>query len=359
MAITMDSLLQIMIERGASDLLVHSHTPPQIRVNSRLTPLDFPELTAEESKSIIYAHLTEDEIKRFEEKKELDKGYGSADSKLSSRFRINVFYHRGAVCAAIRSIPLRIPSFEELGLPDEQMSAICRSRRGLVLITGATGTGKTTTLAALINKINLERNCHIVTVEDPIEVVHKNINSVISQRQVGEDTHSFADALKYVLRQDPDVILIGEMRDLETIQAALNIAETGHLVFATLHTADCVQTINRIIDVFPAAQQPQVRTQLSYVLLATVSQQLIRNSDGDGRCLAYEIMLENFGIKAMIREEKVHQIFSSIQTGAKDGMRTMNQSLYELYKKGKITYQEASAHVTDSDDFKRFFKGAK
>ena len=356
MAITMDLLLQIMIERGASDLLVHSHTPPQIRVNSRMTPLDFPELTADESKAIIYSHLTEEEIKRFEEKKELDKGYGSVDSELCSRFRMNVFYHRGDVCAAIRSIPTRIPSFEELGLPDEQMSAICRNRSGLVLITGATGAGKTTTLAALINKINVERNCHIVTVEDPIEVVHKNINSVISQRQVGQDTHSFGDALKYVLRQDPDVILIGEMRDLETIQAALNIAETGHLVFATLHTADCVQTINRIIDVFPATQQAQVRTQLSYVLLATVSQQLIRNTAGDGRCLVYEIMVENLGIKAMIREEKVHQIFSSIQTGGKDGMRTMNQSLYELYKQGKITYQEASAHVTDSDDFKRFFK---
>ncbi|MFH1094147.1 MAG: type IV pilus twitching motility protein PilT [Candidatus Omnitrophota bacterium] len=359
MAITMDFLLQTMIDRGASDLLVHSHTPPQLRVHSRMVALDYPALTAEDSKAIIYSNLTEQEIKRFEEKKELDKGYGSVDDELSARFRMNVFYHRGAVCAAIRSVPIRIPSFEELGLPDEQMSALCRQRRGMVLITGATGAGKTTTLAALVNKINIERNCHIVTVEDPIEVVHKNINSVISQRQVGEDTHTFADALKYVLRQDPDVILIGEMRDLETIQAALNIAETGHLVFATLHTSDCVQTINRIIDVFPASQQAQVRTQLSYVLLATVSQQLIRNTNGDGRCLAYEIMLENFGIKAMIREEKVHQIFSSIQTGSKDGMRTMNQTLYELYKQGKITYQEASAHVTDSEDFKRFFKSAK
>ncbi|MCK4994773.1 MAG: type IV pilus twitching motility protein PilT [Candidatus Omnitrophica bacterium] len=359
MAITMDLLLQIMMKRGASDLLVHSHTPPQIRLHSKMTALDFPVLSPQDSKSIIYSQLTDEEIKNFEERKELDKGYGFVDDDLSARFRMNVFYHRGAVCAAIRSVPTKIPSFEELGLPDEQMSAICRHRSGLVLITGATGAGKTTTLAALINRLNNECHCHIVTVEDPIEVVHKNINCVISQRQVGEDTHTFGDALKYVLRQDPDVILIGEMRDLETIQAALNIAETGHLVFASLHTSDCVQTINRIIDVFPSSQQPQVRTQLSYVLLATLSQQLMPNTAGDGRCLAYEIMLENFAIKAMIREEKVHQIFSSIQTGGKDGMRTMNQSLYELYKQGKITYQEASAHVTDNDDFKRFFKGGQ
>jgi len=355
---TMETLLKIMLERGASDLHVHSDTPPQIRVKSKLEALDYPVLSGDDCKSLVYSQLSVDEIAQFEQKKELDKGYGE-NMGLASRFRMNVFYHRGSVCAAIRALPVEIPDFKELGLPEEQMELICRCKKGLVLVTGATGVGKTTTLASIIKRINSERHCHIVTVEDPIEVIHSNNHSVITQRQIGEDTYSFAAALKYVLRQDPDVILIGEMRDLETIQAALNIAETGHLVFSTLHTSDCVQTINRIIDVFPPSHQSQVRTQLSYVLLATISQHLLPTADGSGMALAAEIMMANFGIKAMIRENKVHQVFSLIQTGQKEGMKTMNQALYELYKQGLISYQEASAHVTDSEDFKRFFKNVR
>jgi len=354
MSLNLDVMLKIIIEKGASDLHIHANTRPHVRINSKLVALDYPPLSAEESKSLIYAMLDDEEIKRFEEVKELDKSFGKEGY---SRFRINVFYHRSTVCAAIRSIPVDIPGFEQLGLPEEQLSSICRSKRGLVLVTGATGSGKTTTLASIIDRINSERYCHVITVEDPIEVIHTDRKSIISQREIGQDSRSFCAALKYVLRQDPDVILIGEMRDLETIQAALNIAETGHLVFATLHTSDCVQTINRIIDVFPGGQQAQVRTQLSYVLLATISQQLLPKADNSGRCLAVELMVANFGIRAMIREEKVHQIFSLIQTGQKDGMKTMNKSLYELYRQGTITYQEAAAHVTDAEDFRRFFKG--
>ncbi|MFH2138841.1 MAG: type IV pilus twitching motility protein PilT [Candidatus Omnitrophota bacterium] len=353
MTLKIETLAKIMVERRASDLHIHVDSPPQIRVDSKLVKLEYPSLTEDDCKTMIYLLLTTDEIKQFEDKKELDKSYDLGDI---GRFRVNVFYHRRAVCASLRVIPKEISGFRALGLPEEQFLQICRSQRGLVLVTGATGVGKTTTLSAMIDHINSERHCHIVTVEDPVEFVHLNKKSLVSQREIGTDTDSYSGALKYVLRQDPDVILIGEMRDVETIQAALNIAETGHLVFATLHTSDCVQTINRIIDVFPASQQSQVRTQLSFVLLATVSQQLIPRSDENGRALAVEIMISNFGIRAMIREEKIHQIFSLIQTGQKDGMKTMNQSLFELYKQGLISYQEAALHVTDHDDFKRFFK---
>ncbi len=353
MALTLDSLINEVIEKKASDLHIHTEVPPQLRINSKLVSLDYPVLTAEKTQELIYSVLDEYEIMHFEERKELDKSFSTKDD---FRFRLNVFYHRGAVCAAIRAVSVDVPGFEELGLPAEQLVNICRSNNGLVLITGATGSGKTTTLASIVDYINMERACHIVTVEDPIEVIHKNKKSFITQREIGRDTNSFAQGLKYILRQDPNVILIGEMRDLETIQAALNIAETGHLVFATLHTPDCVQTINRIIDVFPAVQQSQVRTQLSYVLLATISQRLLPRVGGASLCLAAEVMISNFGIKAMMRENKIHQIFSLIHTGQKDGSKTMNNSLYELYHQGFINYQEASAHVTDIDDFKRFFK---
>ncbi|MCP4650050.1 MAG: type IV pilus twitching motility protein PilT [PVC group bacterium] len=356
MEFNIETLAKIMIERRASDLHIHTDSPPQVRVDSKLLILDYPELSPDDSKLLIYSMLTPDEIKHFETYKELDK---SCYIENAGRFRMNVFFHRGTVCASLRCIPGALPHFRELGLPEEQILQICRSQSGLVLVTGATGVGKTTTLSAMVNHINSERQCHIVTVEDPIEFVHDNRKSLISQREIGTDTNSFGEALKYVLRQDPDVILIGELRDLETIQAALNIAETGHLVFATLHTSDCVQTINRVVDVFPASQQAQVRTQLSFVLLATISQQLIPRADKQGRALATELMIANFGVKAMIREEKIHQIFSLIQTGQKDGMRTMNQSLFELYKQGIINYQDASLYVTDHDDFKRFFKSGR
>ena len=354
MALNMETLAKIMVEKRASDLHIHVDSPPQIRVDALLERLDYPDLNNDDCKTIIYSLLTTDEINKFETRKELDKSFNLEGS---GRFRMNVFYHRKSVCASLRIVSNNVPGFKELGLPEEQTLNICRSKRGLVLVTGATGVGKSTTLSAMIDHINRERHCHIVTVEDPIEYVHENKKSLVSQREIGTDTNSYTDALKYVLRQDPDVILIGEMRDMETIQAALNIAETGHLVFATLHTSDCVQTINRIVDVFPAAQQAQVRTQLSFVLLGTFSQHLIPKSEAIGRVLATEIMIANFGVRAMIREEKIHQIFSLIQTGQKDGMKTMNQSLYELYKQGSISYKEASLHVTDHDDFKRFFKG--
>jgi len=356
MPVTMEVLLREMVERHASDLHMHSHTPPQIRVNSRLLALGYPDLTPDECKGLIFSQLTTDEIQEFEQRKELDKSFGIPGF---SRFRLNAFYNRGSVCAAVRAIPESIPSFAELGLPEDIMGRICRTQRGLVLITGSTGAGKTTTMASVVKYINAERNCHIVTIEDPIEYIHNNNHCIITQREVGADTHSFGDALKYVLRQDPDVIIIGEMRDLETIQAALNIAETGHLVFATLHTADCVQTINRIIDVFPPSQQAQVRTQLSFVLVGSLSQLLLPRSDGKGRCLATEIMIANLGVRTLIREEKVHQIFSLLQTGQQDGMRTLNQSLYELYRQGKISYQEAVNHVSDQEDFKRFFRAGR
>ncbi|MFH1459108.1 MAG: type IV pilus twitching motility protein PilT [Candidatus Omnitrophota bacterium] len=357
MPLKLNNLLKIMLDRGASDLHIHAYAIPQIRINSQLVALDYPEFTPEQSKDIVYPYLAEDEIKDFEKDKELDTSF--SDAELSARFRMNVFYHKGGVCAAIRAIPKKIPDFSELGLPEQQMVQICRSKRGLVLMTGATGSGKSTTLASIINRINAERNCHIITVEDPVEFIYTNNKSIITQREIGKDTNSFSGALKYILRQDPDVILIGEMRDLETVQAAMNMAETGHLVFATLHTSDCVQTINRIIDMFPYQSQSQARTQLSYVLLSTISQQLLAKSDNSGLCLASELMIATFGVRAMIREEKVHQIFSLIQTGLKEGMYTMNHSLYELYKKGLITYQEASAHITDTQDFKRFFQGPR
>ncbi|MBU4477955.1 MAG: type IV pilus twitching motility protein PilT [Candidatus Omnitrophica bacterium] len=356
MASNIEKLLNIMLEKGGSDLHIHAETFPIVRINGKLTAVEKDVLSAEDSKKLVYALLNETEIKILEKRKELDKGFSLEDK---GRFRLNAFYHRGAVCAAIRSVPLTVPDFKTLGLPEEQMASICRSKSGLVLVTGATGVGKTTTLASIVDRINAERYCHIITIEDPVEVVHKNKKSIITQREVGNDTLGFGPALKYILRQDPDVILIGEMRDFETIQAALNIAETGHLVFATLHTTDCVQTINRIIDVFPGSQQSQVRTQLSYVLLATISQQLLPKTDSSGLCLAVEIMVSNFGVRTMIREDKIHQIFSMIQTGQKEGMKTMNQSLFELYREGKISYQEASLHVSDLEDFKRFFKDGR
>jgi twitching motility protein PilT len=246
-------------------------------------------------------------------------------------------------------------SFEECGLPADIITAQCKRPKGLVLVTGATGSGKSTTLASMIDWINKERDCHIITVEDPIEFVHFGKKAIVDQREVGQDTHSFGAALKHVLRQDPDVILIGEMRDLETIESALIIAETGHLVFATLHTSDCVQTINRVIDVFPSHQQQQIRTQLSFVLNAILSQQLIPKAGGRGRVLAVEVAIVNPAIRSLIREAKIHQLYSVIQTSQKEGMRTMNQALFELTKKGLISYEEASARTMDQEELKRLF----
>ena len=331
-------LLQTMIEKGASDLHITTGSPPQIRVDGHLLPLNLPVLTPAETKQLVYSVLTDAQKHRFEEEIELDLSFGL---KGLSRFRANVFMQRGAVAAAIRTIPFKILSFEELGLP-AIVNDLVKKPRGLVLVTGPTGSGKSTTLAAMIDKINSERHDHIVTVEDPIEYLHTHKKSIVNQREINADTKTFKTALKYILRQDPDVVLIGEMRDLETIEATLTIAETGHLSFATLHTNSCSQTINRIIDVFPAHQQPQVRAQLSFVLEGVISQQLIPKAGGQGRVLALEIMVPNAAIRNLIREDKVHQIYSMMQTGqAKYGMQTLNQSLTELYQRRLITYEEA------------------
>lgn len=347
------NLLRILTERNGSDLHLSAHSPPNIRVDEKMLSLDMPALSPGEVKDTLYAVLTPKEIEKFEKQRELDRSF---EIEGLSRFRMNVFFQRGFVGAAIRCIPFKILSFSECGLPIKVVTDLCRRPKGLVLITGATGSGKSTTLASIIDKVNEERACHIITIEDPIEFVHANKQAVVDQREVGQDTNSFGLALKHVLRQDPDVILVGEMRDLETIEAALTIAETGHLVFATLHTSDAVQTVNRIIDVFPSHQQQQVRTQLSFVLVGIVSQQLIPKVGGFGRVLGCEVMIATAAVKSMVREQKVHQIYSLMQTGQKEGMQTMNQALYELYSRKLISYEDATSRSTDPDDLIRLFK---
>ena len=331
-------LLKIMIEKGASDLHITTASPPRLRVDGKLVPLDHPALTPVETKSLCYSILTDAQKHKFEEHSELDLSFGV---KGLSRFRGNVFMQRGAVAGAFRTIPFEIKTFKDLGLP-EVMNELVKKPRGLILCTGPTGSGKSTTLAAMIDRINSERYEHIITVEDPIEYLHSHKKCLINQREVNADTSSFKDALKYVLRQDPDVVLIGEMRDLETIEAALTVSETGHLTLATLHTNSAVQTINRIIDVFPSHQQEQIRVQLSFVLEGVLSQQLIAKKSGKGRALAVELLIPNPAIRNLIREDKVHQIYSTMQTGqTKFGMQTMNQSLIELYTKGHISYEDS------------------
>lgn len=331
-------LLQTMIDKGASDLHITTGSPPQLRVDGKLVPMNLPPLTATETKQICYSVLTDVQKHKFEENDELDLSFGI---KGLSRFRANIFMQRGAVAAAIRTIPFKILTFEELNLPPI-VNELVKKPRGLILVTGPTGSGKSTTLASMIDKINSERHEHIITVEDPIEFLHQHKKSVVNQREVGADTKSFKQALKYVLRQDPDVVLIGEMRDLETIEAALTVSETGHLAFGTLHTNSAVQTINRIVDVFPPHQQAQVRAQLSFVLEGILAQQLIPKASGTGRALSLEVLVPNPAIRNLIREDKVHQIYSTMQTGqSKFGMQTMNQSLIELYQRRMISYDDA------------------
>lgn len=340
--ITLYDLLKIMIDKNASDLHISTGTPPRIRVDGQLIPLSGEPLNPADTKAICYSILTDTQKHKFEENNELDLSFGM---KGLSRFRANVFMQRGAVAGAFRMIPYKIRTFNELGLPPI-INELTKKPRGLILVTGPTGCGKSSTLAAMIDKINGERHEHIITVEDPIEYVHAHNSCLVNQREVNSDTASFKDALRYVLRQDPDIVLIGEMRDLETIEAALTVSETGHLTFATLHTNNSVQTINRIIDVFPAHQQEQIRVQLSFVLEGIISQQLLPKKGG-GRALAVEILIPNAAIRNLIREDKTHQIYSMMQTGqTKFGMQTMNQSLFELFKRGLITYEEALAKST-------------
>jgi len=342
-------LLKAMVEKGASDLHITTGSPPQLRIDGKLVPLKTAPLSPVETKQLCYSILTDAQKHKFEEESELDLSFGV---KGLSRFRANAFMQRGAVAGAFRTIPFKILTFAELGLPPI-VSELAKKPRGLVLVTGPTGSGKSTTLASIIDKINTDRHEHIITIEDPIEYLHPHKNCLVNQREVGADTLSFKKALKYILRQDPDVVLVGEMRDLETIEAALVISETGHLAFATLHTNSCVQTINRILDVFPPYQQPQVRAQLSFVLEGVMTQNLLPRSTGPGRVLAIEIMVPNPAIRNLIREDKVHQVYSQMQVGqSKFGMQTFNQSLAQIFFKRLITMEEALGRSSDPEELK-------
>lgn len=348
----MSELFMLMHERGASDLHLTVGAPPVLRIDGQLVATPFEKLTLESAQALIFSLLTETQRQRFESTNELDMAFGL---KGIGRLRMNIYRQRGAIGAAVRAIPSSFRTFEEIGLPSV-VYEILKVPKGLVLVTGPTGSGKSTTLASMIDYLNEQHTYHIVTVEDPIEYVHSHKKSLVNQREVGQDTESFPSALKYVLRQDPNVILIGELRDLDTISAALTIAETGHLVFATLHTTDCAQTINRIIDVFPQNQLEQVRVQLSFVLQAVISQQLLPHSSGTGRVLASEVLIVNSAIRNLIREQKVEQIQLVIQTGGKFGMQTMNQSLAELYRRQRVTYQEVMTRSLDPEDLRRLLQ---
>jgi twitching motility protein PilT len=346
-------LLKAMIEKGSSDLHITTGAPPQLRIDGRLSPLKSPPLTAPETKQLCYSILTDSQKQRFEESNELDLSFGV---KGLSRFRANVFMQRGAVAGAFRTIPFKILSFAELGLPPV-LETFANKPRGLILVTGPTGSGKSTTLAAVLDKVNTDRHEHIITIEDPIEYLHPHKNCIVNQREVNADTKSFKTALKYILRQDPDVILIGEMRDLETMEMALVAGETGHLVFATLHTNSCVQTINRVIDVFPSYQQPQIRAQLSFVLEGVCCQNLIPKAAGHGRALCLEVMVPNPAIRNLIREDKIHQVYSQMQVGQdKFGMMTFNQSLANLFFKRIITIEDAMGRSSDTEELKQIIE---
>jgi twitching motility protein PilT len=348
--LSLSDLLKKLIEMGGSDLHLTTNSQPQVRVDGSLRPLDgFKVLTSADTKQLAYSVLTDAQKHRFEEALELDFSFGVRGL---SRFRANLFNQRGAVGAVFRAIPYEIRTFEALGLP-AIVSKLCDKPRGLILVTGPTGSGKSTTLAAMLDKINRERHEHIVTIEDPIEFLHNHKSCLVNQREVGSDTKGFAEALRTALRQDPDVVLIGEMRDLETIESALRIAETGHLTFATLHTNTAASTINRIIDVFPSTQQAQIRAQLSLVLEGILCQALLPRADGRGRVAGLEIMVPNAAIRNLIREDKIHQIYSMMQTGQdKYGMQTFNQALATLYHKRQITLETAMQRTGNPDELR-------
>src|SRR3990170_2498839 len=352
---TLQDLLKLMIDKNGSDLHITAGSPPRIRIHGKLLPLDIPLLTPTDTKQMTYTVLADAQKHKFEEENELDFSFGL---KGLSRFRGNLFIQRGAVAGVFRTIPFQIKTFQELGLPPV-VEEFTKKPRGLILVTGPTGSGKSTTLASMINRINEEREDHIITIEDPIEYLHPSKKALVNQREVGADTQTFKKALKHVLRQDPDVVLLGELRDMETIETALTVAETGHVCFATLHTNSCVQTMNRIIDVFPAHQQSQIRAQLSFVLEGVMSQLLIPTADGKGRVMALEVMVPNAAIRNLIREDKVHQIYSQMQVGqAKFGMLTMNQSLLSLYQRRLITLDETIARSSDPDELRQMISNA-
>jgi twitching motility protein PilT len=352
--LSLSDLLKKLIEMGGSDLHLTTNTPPQVRVDGHLRPVDgCRTLNSADTKALAYSVLTDAQKHRFEENLELDFSFGVRGL---SRFRANLFNQRGAVGAVFRAIPYEIKSFDDLMLPPV-VSNLCDRPRGLILVTGPTGSGKSTTLAAMLDKVNRERHEHIVTIEDPIEFLHSHKSCIVNQREVGADTRGFAEALRTALRQDPDVVLVGEMRDLETIESALRIAETGHLTFATLHTNSAASTINRIIDVFPSAQQAQIRAQLSLVLEGILCQSLIPRADGRGRGMALEILVPNPAIRNLIREDKVHQIYSMMQTGqGKHGMQTFNQSLATLYHKRLISVEMAMQRSSNPDELRELIE---
>jgi twitching motility protein PilT len=345
--ITLHQLLKQMVGMGASDLHITTNSPPMVRLDGKLNPLPYPPLTVPDTKQLSYSVLTDAQKHRLEETLELDFSFGV---KGVARFRANNFFQRGAIAGVYRQIPYEILGFRELGLPPV-VETLCDKPRGLILVTGPTGSGKTTTQAAMLDKVNREKQLHIVTIEDPIEFLHSHKKAIVNQRELHADTHSFGNALKSVLREDPDVVLIGEMRDLETMESALRIAETGHLTLATLHTNSAAQSLNRIIDAFPAHQQSQIRTQLSFVLEGILCQSLLERASGKGRVMAMEILIPNPAIRNLIREDKVHQIYSMMQTGQlKHGMQTFNQSLATLYHKRLITLDAALARSSNVDE---------
>ena len=345
--ITLPEMLQKTIQAGASDLHLTTGVPAKIRVDGKLRAIDDPVLSPADTKRLAYSVMTDGQKHQFEEKWEIDFSFGIKDL---CRFRANVFTQRGTVGAVFRLIPFEIKGFQSLNLPPV-VEQLCDKPRGLILVTGPTGSGKSTTLAAMIDKINTERHEHILTIEDPIEFLHSHKNCIVNQREVSADTHSFSDALRVALREDPDVVLIGEMRDLETVESALRIAETGHLTLATLHTNSAASTINRIVDIFPSNQQPQIRAQLSMVLEGILCQSLIPRSSGSGRCMAMEILIPTMAIRNLIREDKIHQIYSSMQPGQdKFGMQTFNQSLSQLVLTKQITLQDALNKSSNAEE---------
>ncbi|MDK2800098.1 MAG: twitching motility protein PilT [Clostridiales bacterium] len=344
-----DELLKYTVEKRASDLHLTVGIPPTMRLYGELIHIGQDKLSPEDTERYIKQILTDEQFQLFQAKGELDLSFSVAGV---GRFRINVFRQRGTMAAAIRLVASQIPSLEELGIPIS-VSELAKKTRGLILVTGPTGSGKSTTLAALINLINCQRKAHILTLEDPIEYLHRHEQSIVNQREIGHDSHNYANALRAALRQDPDVILVGEMRDLETMSIAITAAETGHLVLSTLHTIGAAKTIDRIIDVFPPSQQQQIRVQLSTVLQAVISQQLLSRKDKNGRVAAIEVMIANPAIRNLIREGKTHQITSIIQTGMQFGMQTMDNAIMDLYKKGMITRQDAITYATDQDIINR------